>query len=105
MYSARNKGKSVVAKIFIRTLISKIYKHTTAVSKDVYIDKLNDIVNEYHNTYRRTIKLKPIGLKDNIHILTLIKNLMIKILNSKLLIMLEYQNTKTFLVKYILQIG
>ena len=46
MYSAHNKGKPVVAKIFIRTLMNKIYKYTTAVLKDVYIDTLNDIVNE-----------------------------------------------------------
>ena len=105
MYSAHNKGKPVVAKIFIRTLMNKIYKYTTAVSKDVYIDKLNDIVNKYNNAYHRTIKLKPIGLKDNIHILTLINNLMIKILSFKLLILLECQNTKTFLAKDILQTG
>ena len=105
MYSAHNKGKPVVAKIFIRTLMNKIYKYTTAVSKDVYIDKLNDIVNKYNNAYHRTIKLKPISLKDNIHILTLIKNLMIKILSFKLLILLECQNTKTFLAKDILQTG
>ena len=46
MYSAHNKGKLVVAKIFIRTLMNKIYKHTTVVLKDVYIDTLNDLVNE-----------------------------------------------------------
>ena len=60
MYST----KSVVAERFIRTLKSKIYKHMTSVSKNVYIDKLDDIVNEYNNTYR-TIKVKPIDVKDN----------------------------------------
>ena len=39
------------------------------------------------------------------HMLTLVKTLMIKILNFKLVIILEYQNTKTFLLKNILQIG
>ena len=65
MYSTHNEGKSVVAERFIRTLKNKIYKHMTAVSKNVYIDKLDDIVNEYNNTYHRTIKMKPIEVKDN----------------------------------------
>ena len=75
----------------------------TAVSKNVYIDKLNDIVNEYKNTYHRT-KWSLLKLK-TMHILTLLKKLMIKILNLKLVIMLEYQNAKTFLLNDILQIG
>ena len=65
MYSAYNEGKFVVCERFIRTLKNKIYKHMTAVSKNVYIDKLDDIVNEYSNTYHRTIKMKPIEVKDN----------------------------------------
>ena len=68
MYSTQNEGKSVVAERFIRTLKNKIYKHMTAVSKNVYIDKLDDIVNEYNNTYHRTIKMKPIEVKDNTYI-------------------------------------
>ena len=40
----------------------------TAVSKNVYIDKLDDIVNEYNNTYHRTIKIKPVDVKDNTYI-------------------------------------
>ena len=51
MYSTRDEGKSVVAERFIRTLKSKIYKYMTLISKNVYIDKLNDIVNEYNNAY------------------------------------------------------
>ena len=39
-----------------------------AISKNVYIDKLDDIVNEYNNTYHRTIKMKPIEVKDNTYI-------------------------------------
>ena len=50
MYSTNNEGKSVVAERFIRTLKSKIYKYMTSVSKNVYIDKLNVIVNKYNNT-------------------------------------------------------
>ena len=68
MYSTNNEGKSVVAERFIRTLKTKIYKYMTSVSKNVYIDKLDDIVNEYNNTYHRTIKMKPVDVKDNAYI-------------------------------------
>ena len=68
MYLIHNEGKSVVAERFIRTLKNKIYKYMTAISKNVYIDKLDDIVNEYNNTYHRTIKMKPIDVKDNTYI-------------------------------------
>ena len=40
----------------------------TSISKNVYIDKLDDVVNEYHNTYHRTIKMKPVDVKDNTYI-------------------------------------
>ena len=50
MYSIHNEGKSVLAERFIRTLRNKIYKYMASVSKNVYIDKLDDIVNEYNNT-------------------------------------------------------
>ena len=53
MYSIYNKGKSAVFERFIRTLKTKIYKCMTSVSKNMYIDKLDDIVNEYNNTYHR----------------------------------------------------
>ena len=58
-YSTHNEGKSVIAERFIRTLKNKIYKYTTSISKNVYIDKLDDIVNKYNNTYHRIIKMKP----------------------------------------------
>ena len=45
MYLTHNAGKSVVTERFIRTLNKKIYKYMTAVSKIVYIDKFDDIVN------------------------------------------------------------
>ena len=51
MYSIQNEGKSVVAERFIRTLKTKIYKYMTSVSKNAYIDKLDDIVDEYNSTY------------------------------------------------------
>ena len=65
MYSIHDKGKSDAAERFIRTSKTKIYKCMTSVSKNVYIDKLDDIVNEYNNTYYVTIKMKPIDVKDN----------------------------------------
>ena len=65
MYSTQNEGNSVLAERFIKTLKNKMYKHMTDVSKNVYIDKLDDIVNEYNNTYHRAIKMKPIEVKDN----------------------------------------
>ena len=68
MYSIHNGGKSVVAERFIKTLKNEIYKYMTAISKNVYIDKLDDIVNEYNNTYHRAIKMKPIDVKDNTYI-------------------------------------
>ena len=68
MYSTHNEGKSVVAERFIRTLKSKIYKYMTSISKNVYIDKLDDIVDEYNNTYHTTINMKPIDVKDNTYI-------------------------------------
>ena len=65
MYSTFNEGKSVVAERFIRTLKHKIFKHMTAISKNVYFDVLNDIVNKYNNTIHRTIKMKPIDVADD----------------------------------------
>ena len=69
VYSTHNEEKSVFAERFIRTLKSNIYKYMTSIS-NVYIDKLDDIVNEYNNTYHTTIKMKPIDVKDNTYIST-----------------------------------
>ena len=68
MYSTNSEEKSVLAERFIRNLTTKVYKYMTSVSKNVFIDKLDDIVNEYDNTYRRTINMKPVDVKDNAHI-------------------------------------
>ena len=68
MYSIHNEEKSVVAERFIRTLTTKIYKYMTPVSKNVFIDKLDEIVGEYNNTYHRTVKMKPVDIKDNTYI-------------------------------------
>ena len=65
MYSTHNEGKSVVAERFIRTLKNKIYKYKTSISKNVYIDKLDDIVNKYNNTCHGTIKMKPVDVKSS----------------------------------------
>ena len=68
MYSIHYEGKSVVAGRFIRTFKTKIYRYMTSISKTLYINKLDDIVNEFNNTYRRTIKMKPVDVKDNTYI-------------------------------------
>ena len=68
MISIHNEGKSVIAERFIRNLKTKIYKYLTSLSKNVLIDKLNDMVNEYNNTCHRTIKMKPVDVKDNTYI-------------------------------------
>ena len=85
MYPIHNEGKPVAAERFIRTLKTKIYKYMTSVSKNVCIDKLDDIVGEYNNTYHRTIKMKTIDVKDNIYIYIyrFLKKLMIKITKFK----------------------
>ena len=81
----------------------------TAISKNVYFDVLDDIVNKYNNTVDRTIKIKPIEVTDDYYTeyngiaFNEIPNK--KILNLKLVIMLEFQNIKTFLLKDIIQIG
>ena len=65
MYSTYNEGKFVVAERFIRTFKNEIYQHMTDVSKNVYFDVLNDIVDKYINAYHNTIKMKPIDIKYN----------------------------------------
>ena len=66
--SFHNEGKPVAAERFFRTLKTKICKYMTSILKNVYIDKLDDIVNECNNTYHRTIKRKPVDVKDNAYI-------------------------------------
>ena len=68
MYATNNEEKSVVTERFIRTLKTKIYKYMTAISKNVSINKLDDIVKEYNNTYHKSIKMKPVDIKDDVHI-------------------------------------
>ena len=65
MYSTYSEEKSVVAERFIRTLKNKIFKYMTAVSKNVYFDALDDIVDKYNNLVNRTIKIKPTDVTSN----------------------------------------
>ena len=64
-YSTYSEGKSVVVERFIKTLKNKLYKHKTAVSRNVYYDVLDDIVEKYNNTWHSTIKMTPKDVKDN----------------------------------------
>ena len=68
MYWIHNEGKSVVAERFIKSLKNKIYKYMTSISKNMYIDKLDKIVDEYNNTFHKAIKMKPVDVKDNTYI-------------------------------------
>ena len=101
MYSTCNERKSVVAETFIRTLKNKIFKHMTAISKNVYFDVLDDIVNKCNNTVHKTIKMKPIDVTD--HSYAEYNEDSNKKDPKK--IMLEFQNTKIFFLKDMLQIG
>ena len=65
MYSTNIEGKSVIAERFIRTLKNRIYKYMTSISKNVSIDKLDDIIKKNNNTYHTSIKMKPVDVKDN----------------------------------------
>ena len=99
MYSTHNEGKSVIAERFIRTLKNKIYKYMTSKSKNVYINKLDDIVSKHNNTYHNTIKIKPVDVKSNAYTDSS------KEIDDKVVILLEYQNIKTFLQKAMFQIS
>ena len=57
IYSTQNEGKSVVAERFNRSLKDKIYKHMTAMPKNMYLDKSD-----------RAIKMKPIDVNSNTYI-------------------------------------
>ena len=59
MYSTHNEGKSVVVERFIKTLKNKIYKHMTTIGKNVYFNVLDDIVDEYNNSFHSSVKMKP----------------------------------------------
>ena len=102
-YSACNEGKSVVAERFIRTL-QKIYKYMTSLSKKVYIDKLDDIVNKYNNTYHSTIKMKPVDVKSDTYIESS-KEINNKNRKFKVDDIVRISKYKNMLVKVTVQIG
>ena len=67
-YSTHNEGKCLFAERFIKLLKNKIYKYMTSISQNMFIDNLDDIVNNYNSTYCRTIKMKPVDVKPNTYI-------------------------------------
>ena len=104
MYLTYNEWKSIVPERFIRTLKNKIFKHMTGISKNVYLDVLYDIVNKYNNKFIELLKWNLLTLHMILMLNTM--NILIKrILNLKLVTMLEFQNIKTFLLKDTLQIA
>ena len=56
------------AERFMKTIKNKIYEYMTSISKNVFIDKLDDLVNKYNNTYHRTTKMKPVDVKSSTYI-------------------------------------
>ena len=99
-----NEGKSVVAERFIRNVEKKMYKYMTLVSKNVYINKLDDIVNKYKNTYHSTIKMKHVDVKPNTYIDSS-KEINDKSLKFKISDNFRISNIKIFLQKVNLPFG
>ena len=78
MYSTYNEGKSVVAERFIRTLKNKLYKHMTAIGKNVYWNVLDNVVEKYNDTINKSIGMKPKDVKSDKKKLCILKNQMKK---------------------------
>ena len=104
MYSTHNEGKSVITERFIRTLKNKFYKYMNSISKNVYIDKLDEAVQKYNNTCCTAINMKTVDVKLNIYI-NFSKEINEKDPKFKMVILLEYQYIKTFLQKPMFLIG
>ena len=64
IFNYHNEGKSADAERYIK----KVYRYMTSISKIVYFDKLDEIVNKYNNIYHRTIKMKPVDVKSNTYV-------------------------------------
>ena len=64
----------IVLERFFKTLKSKIYKYMTSMSKNVYIDKLDDIVNISNNIYHGTINMKSVDVKSRTYLASNKKN-------------------------------
>ena len=107
VYSTDNEGKSVIAERFIRTLKNKIYNDMTLIYKNMYIGKLNDIVNKQNDTYQSTIQLMPVEVELSTYIDLDKKNNKedpeFKVGDH--VIMQEDKNIKIFLQKAMFQIG
>ena len=104
MYSINNEGKYVIAERFIRTLKNKIYEYMTSISKNVCIDKLDDIVKKYNNTYHTSVKMKPVDVKDNAYI-GFKKEVNDKNHKFKVADQVRISKYKIFMLKGICQIG
>ena len=74
MYLTHNDGKSVAAERFIKTLENTTYKYMTPISNNMCIDKLDETINKYNNTFHRTIKMKSINVNPSMYIDFNIKN-------------------------------
>ena len=68
MYSTHKDLKSVIAEMFVRTLKKKYYRYVTSILKNMFIDKLDYIINDYNNKYHRIIKMKPTDANSSMHI-------------------------------------
>ena len=103
MYSMDNEGKSDITERFYRTLKNKIYKYMISVFKNMCIDKLDDIINKYNNTYHNAIKIKPVDVKTNTYIDSS-KEINDKDHKFKISDIVRISNIKIFLQKAKLQI-
>ena len=103
MFSIYNEGKYVVAERFIRTLKKKIFKHMAAVSKNVYFDVLDDIVNKYNSTVHRTMAMKPVDVTSDFYA-EYNEDSKQKDTEFKVGDLVRISSIKTFLLKDILQI-
>ena len=103
-YGLTNEEKSAVAERFIRTLKTKIYRYMTSISTNVYIDKLDDMVNEYNSAYHRTVDVKDNAYIDSTELHSN-KKTNDKGPKFKVGDHVKFQNTKTFLLKDTLQTG
>ena len=66
MYLTYNEGKSVAAERFKNLLLlKKVYKYMISISKNVFINKVDDIAQKYNCTYHSTIKIIPVDVKSN----------------------------------------
>ena len=103
MYLTYNEGKSVMVKIFIKTLKGKMCKRMTANIIKSYLRYLNKFVDQYNNTYHHSTGKEPI----NGHYSALTEKLrqILELLNLKLVIESELLSIKLFLVKVTLIIG